>query len=1773
LNNAKKPLATVSLEKFLGLFTGSDPSSLPEGGSPLCFNCDFQVGGVLPRPGLLSEYSGATDAYAGNGVDAGGALAWTSPFNIAGAPVGVYTTNTLASNQSSNPLLTTDYGFSIPAAASVQSLIIELTGGVGGFGSGDLVISAFILFGGVVIFDIPLSVLASPDGTTDSTFTFTITNAQAAMAFTPTIVNAPSFGAAFIVSNSTGITRTVRLAGAQIQVVVGGIGPGLNFNYIKTFAQTDGEVITLALDSSGTIWEEDVTNNPGTLTPMTPGSSSPQTISSYASSVADSGTGGSAWTNPGSAEGSPDGEYAFSPTAASGSSNTNFLLATGYVLNAVPAGATILGVAVTVMGRIVFPTEAPPTPTMTATLLNNGATIGASQTTNFTPGAALGDNEFSVTFGGPSILWGANLSLATVVSTTFGVQLQGSVTNIPVAGFLEIDSIQILVTAIVGSQTIQPNSFAESVTVDDREFIAFSNLLNGTDIPRTFDGENFPRLSQVGPGAPPTAATTTTASVISSITQIIAFPLPVDPHSWLLISASPSDIGSFGAPATPGNVMTIVLPTATIIGQGLGLTQTYLLAGMNIILSGFPTLGGFVVNNDPTGVLAPPFYTVTSVGSPIPGQESYDALTFTVSFTTFYNKETPAGCTFQATEATMTTAAQVPNLEVGDRFQIASTGGAPPAGYDGTWTVDQTPNASQLEIVSTVLNNNIATYGFNLISGVAPVAGQAVTVTSTLNGNGIFNVTNAVISSVSTGTFSLQINSPSNVASAAEDGSGLIFGTIFQFDPLAIVGNKSGVGTIVTVGIIAAGIRGICYSFLTDNDYITAPSPIFTYDVIAGAETLVVSNLLPGPPNVVARIVHLTAGNGGNFYNIPVPVTVLSNGADVVNTATYLLDNTSTSISLSFSDEVLTGATEIDVPGNNLFETIELGAPLALIPYAGRIFALGEQNKVQNLLNWSFDGGIGVNSATSAGGGTGIVQTYPAGWTPGILAQVSTPSSTPLALDGVLTTIGEVNGQLSPSTTLSMTLTPTTSHDWAFALFQPASFPAQNGVPVTLTESGWETLENSLSCWIFTLELNSTAPVTAQGLLPNATSWAGIMFLLTLEPGVPLVNTGVEPGIAQARQFIFVGSNPLVLAFLNNTTAGNGILVFVAGQPHTDSAVTGTVIDSDGNIYTQIATSQNGVGQDVNSHTVGEFVGAWWCPNIKGGVKTQITWTETSGDLYLGFYNTFQMIEVHQNAPIPVTNNTIYGGSVVTSPIFGSAYQIVAFGTSAAPSGAVGVITQPAYQDEFEVPIINASTTYSVRVTLETVGGGSAGDLVIDLFSPSINRVLGAFSLALSGTTGQMAIYTGTLLTKVLAPVPADLILRVYLNGVVGTWTATIDRLEIFPTLEPNLSGQVLGSYQGNFEAFDRVNGVVETDVQNQQPNKSAFTLFDTLYVVKTGSLVSTQDNKTTEPSQWSTPRVISNVVGTTSIYGVAGVNDQDSGEEWAIIAGQPGAFVFGGGDPVKITEEIQELWNLINWQYGHTLWVTNDITNRRILIGVPVKTFTIVNGVTVQNPWIPTGLVQGNGNPTTPNVVIALNYKFLTTGAELGGRAEIHVSAFGGKLLSVDMARKWNIWSIQSPCAGLITRPDGTQQTFFGNSEGTSKIYQLTPGLLEDDGEAFWQLWTSHGWPTPEQEQQFQLGAFRKVYEYMSLLLGGTGDLAITVYPDSLGSPYAHQLLPNLILPVTTSGDAELPVQEAGNRLFIQFSCNAVGSGFTLARIVMAMRSDPWSPIRGSNT
>jgi hypothetical protein len=202
------------------------------------------------------------------------------------------------------------------------------------------------------------------------------------------------------------------------------------------------------------------------------------------------------------------------------------------------------------------------------------------------------------------------------------------------------------------------------------------------------------------------------------------------------------------------------------------------------------------------------------------------------------------------------------------------------------------------------------------------------------------------------------------------------------------------------------------------------------------------------------------------------------------------------------------------------------------------------------------------------------------------------------------------------------------------------------------------------------------------------------------------------------------------------------------------------------------------------------------------------------------------------------------------------------------------------------------------------------------------------------------------------------------------------------------------------------------------------------------------------------------------------------------------------------------------------------------------------------------------------------MSYKQVDTVTELMDRATVRASSFSGKLIATDISRKWTIWQIKSPYADFVTRPNGTHPLFLGNSDMTGKVYQLTEGSTNDDGQPINQDYVCSPFISAELAQALQLGNTRKLFAYLVATLGGNGKLGITVYPESLETAYPNTLIP-LTLPTSAGFDTEIPLNETGNRLFIEFSMNGAsgaGTGFDLSRIVMALRTDNFIPVRGRN-
>ncbi len=203
-----------------------------------------------------------------------------------------------------------------------------------------------------------------------------------------------------------------------------------------------------------------------------------------------------------------------------------------------------------------------------------------------------------------------------------------------------------------------------------------------------------------------------------------------------------------------------------------------------------------------------------------------------------------------------------------------------------------------------------------------------------------------------------------NVADATFNGTYLVASIVsttqFRYDNPGAnsASGDGGAGASSTLQPqVSPGVHQVSVIFQTRQGYLTAPSPPVAWST-GGGRRAAITNIPLGPSNVIARIIAFTGANGANFFYVPTNVPQ--------STAMLIADNTTTSLTVDFSDAALLAGANVD----DLFDLIELGECAGSIDYSSRLFWWGERAKVDNFLNLTFDGGFDP---------TGVI---PLGWTP-----------------------------------------------------------------------------------------------------------------------------------------------------------------------------------------------------------------------------------------------------------------------------------------------------------------------------------------------------------------------------------------------------------------------------------------------------------------------------------------------------------------------------------------------------------------------------------------------------------------------------------------------------------------------------------------------------------------------------------------------------------------------------------------------------------------------
>jgi hypothetical protein len=529
----------------------------------------------------------------------------------------------------------------------------------------------------------------------------------------------------------------------------------------------------------------------------------------------------------------------------------------------------------------------------------------------------------------------------------------------------------------------------------------------------------------------------------------------------------------------------------------------------------------------------------------------------------------------------------------------------------------------------------------------------------------------------------------------------------------------------------------------------------------------------------------------------------------------------------------------------------------------------------------------------------------------------------------------------------------------------------------------------------------------------------------------------------------------------------------------------------------------------------------------------------------------------------PSTNPSM---GLVQSLDFGNAFQIVNPNDSAWTNAQV--LYQSAFQDYLNVNIIQPNTSYSVRVKARSI---YADGQTVTLQLPTYAN--GAFSPTVSGSAsftlnqGNYEIQSAPLITgNGLATVPTALQIALGVSALSVGAGVEIDRIEIFPTNRPVDTTTIWTSYAGKFESVDINTGTLGVGADNAQAATGAFEILEQLYIEKSKSLCVTQDSPNYEPNNWQVRQA-------SDRAGAVGPNAFDEGEEFAVSASRNGVYYFDGGKPQPILRELQNsakglnLWESINWEAGATIWIRNDLNNRRLMIGIPMIT---------PNPWLPNAAAS---TPISPNIILMCNYTGCPTGAELAESSEVHVTMFGD-LKALDMRRKWSLWQIPCPVAEFVPRTDGfTTPLFLCNGNASGKIYQLLPGAADgsgqndDDGAAINWSYCTCGFVKGKAGQQVQgLGALRKIAYYFTATMEGIGQVAGKLYANSLGALGRNTF--TIPLPFTLSSpqqnDQERTLEFGAQRIFVEFSSIGSGGYAEIGSVTLDMDADKNSPHRG---
>jgi hypothetical protein len=632
-------------------------------------------------------------------------------------------------------------------------------------------------------------------------------------------------------------------------------------------------------------------------------------------------------------------------------------------------------------------------------------------------------------------------------------------------------------------------------------------------------------------------------------------------------------------------------------------------------------------------------------------------------------------------------------------------------------------------------------------------------------------------------------------------------------------------------------------------------------------------------------------------------------------------------------------------------------------------------------------------------------------------------------------------------------------------------------------------------------------------------------------------------GIVVGRILQFTGAGGAYFFYIPTPAQVNGLVVSTATQIN-DNSTTSVILDfADATLYAATGCSIPG-NNLANQVVLGPCAGFF---TYASRLQAWGEYNKVQNFLNMGFNGGNSIVSSGVPPGWVSTINTIGTPSLAAGRL-GSAWQINVGSTGT----RWGEIAQGAYADSSGAPIILPNTAYQAKFWAATNGVAFAADsIVFFILSSAASGFFSSAAVPLADLSQTGGWFSAPFSVPTGNNIPPDLLLQVSVYGSsTGALTVTLDELELIYTAQPYLDQQERLSYAENPEGFDGITGVLGPQDDNT-PIMNHGTIRQTLYIVTGGSLHSTQDNGSTEPSGWDVDHVADNCGG-WSIASVAR-NTQgigSAGKEWMTWSGPDGAQVFDGRQPEKVSQEIQSLWDAIDQSLTSQCWSKNDQTNKRCYYGVPLS-------------------------PTETQVLV-LDYRNLA-GDAIGSTPPVHIS-FTGKMIASDLTRKWTQWNGGNfYCGELMYRPGFAQpQMCFGgvNPNGGANVYMLNAAKYQDDDFGLIPAYyTTYFFVSHEMEQALQVGSHRHIYTLAQAFIAGVGTWSLTPYATALTNPQpASSQYP---FSLTPGQDRDFGINVTTTRCAFRIAAQplegSLDSYFKLQKLVINMAKDPNAQVGGA--